>query len=167
MASATFLESATAATGGFEFWDATGGTTAPTSETTTVHTGLRSIKTAGVSNGNSFVKKNSILPDAGGAVSFYVRFSALPTTENIFFKKDPSGGAVAPSIQVGHEPDKTLSLVCGGSNTFTSITVDVNTWTRICVSYQITDSTHYTVKLYIDGVLAATRTTDVQLYRVM
>src|SRR5438445_2662858 len=145
----TFLESATAATFGFEFWSSTSGTVA--SESTIVHTGPRSIKVSAYSN----VGKVGVCGD-NGRISCYLYVSAIPaSTRDVFFITDSSQGRPFTikllatgklqfyADQVASGTDGTTTLVAG-------------TWYRVAIAYTITSASVNEFRVFLNGALEIT-----------
>lgn len=147
----------------------TAGAGALTSATDQPDIGIRALKavvttTAGVDAANTSTA-DGILSDAGRRISFRLRLSALPPTHPTViltcaqaFASTGNGTFVFGLNATGH-------IVIGnegGASSFlgTSVAALVtNTWTqRIAMAYVITDATHWTLKLYINGVLDTTLT---------
>ena len=151
-----FTESGTDATQDLVFFSSTSGTVA--SATDQARTGPRSIK---FSLGNpatlAFVRVASVLADAGRRVSFGYRFDGLPTSDGagVFV-----AGTTTAEFFVGLNINGTLVIKTGTTVLATGATVlSVNTWYRLCVSYYVTNSTTFAIRVYLDGVLEVSATT--------
>lgn len=159
MATTKFIEAGTSATQGFEFWttatsDLSG---AISSDAQAIFGSVRSIKHAGgASPGSALVKKTGILADSGRRIMFGFRFTG---TLNV-------GGGVcgdflniwtgsARVFGVGLNNSGNLVLIHQNGTTVygTGSTVLVaNTDYEICAVYTITDSTHNSITIYLNGV---------------
>lgn len=162
MATVTFLEPGTDATQDFTFWqggtDATGTGATLTSATDQAHTGSRSIKSflgSATSSDAIAWTGNGFLADAGTCLSMWVRFAGLPTVTKTAFLQLSDNGFNNNIIDLGLTTTGTIA--CGSEGvgllgTGTAVVVAA-TWTRVSVSYTITDTTHYAIKIYVNGVL--------------
>ena len=168
-----FMEPGTDATFGLQFLTTTTGTVA--SDSTQFQTGLRSLKfTSSAGGAVAEFNKGAIVQDAGARVSFYIRFTNLPTGNldifltttagdgpNCFGLRVTSGGVLQFTDGV------TTQLGTNGS------TLSTATWYRLCVSYTITSTTVFSLRLYKDaasdisvtnsGTLNSTGSADVDM----
>jgi hypothetical protein len=156
MATVTYLESGTDATQDLAFFSSTVGTVS--SATDQAHTGPRSLK---MGTGNPAVAAqakilSTIVSDTGTQISFWVRLSAvLPSAAAGFFSVRNSSEAAVFTLNLN--TDGTLNSEPSGATAVKGTTALVaNTWTRISVSYYITNSTTFAFKVYINGVLDTT-----------
>lgn len=154
MPNITFLEPGTDATGDFSFFELTTGTV--TSDTTVSKTGPRSIKFAsGAGSTFSEAYRTGVLADAGRRVSFWFRIDTLPAASTIIFYLLQSNGATVHRTNL--ETNGTVKNFPLGPTAVTGTKVlAINTWYRISVDYIITNTTTFTFKIYIDGVLDST-----------
>lgn len=157
-ATTTFMESGTDATQGFEFYSSTANS--PTSDTTLVKTGPRSIKIdSGPSNVAPYIRRTGVLADAGRRISAYFNFTNIPSTTNIrlFFVRT---SAANPIIGIRMTSTGQLQMANGTTQcgTVAGSTLSTGKWYRIAISYTITSTTSFTVKVYLDGVLDMTAT---------
>jgi len=148
----TFIEPGGDADLGVALWDASAQTN-PALSTTTMHAyHQRSLKY--VSGSATSVGKHNVWSDAGGRASFYADFSALPgATASIM---DVLGSSYGTGIIV-------LRLTTGGNLQLASsgvqlgstgtATFSTNTWRRISVAFTITNTTTFTIKVWVDGSL--------------
>lgn len=152
MASAIFMESGGDATGGFEFWSSTTGTLSV--QGTTTHTGADAIKCNPGGGSQGYVRKNGVLADAGRCISFWFQTAALDSADmEILEIDDPSPSFIAYlTLTSGGLLKLNSTGVLGTGSTVLSI----NTWYRISVSYTITNTTVYTMKVYLNGNLEIT-----------
>ncbi len=153
-----FLEPGTDATQDFTFYSATAGTIA--SNSTTVHTGTRSIQ---LNTSSPAVTASATTPagtcqDAGTRISVWYRFDTnVPAGASTFFAVVQAGGAIVARLQ--QQTSQKINMLATGATTANGNTVlSANTWYRLTVSYVITNSTTYTFKFYINGILESTIT---------
>jgi hypothetical protein len=163
MASLVWCESATAATQGFEEWTETGGTV--TTESTTVKYGQRSIK---LSSQSAFVRKASVLADAGRRITAWFNIGALPTTEfeRLIGIQDASSLTVlylvvdtVGKLRLVNDTD-TSQGGTPSSKTGTQ-TVPTATWFRVSVSYTITATNNWAAKVYYSELNGTPGTLDI------
>lgn len=153
----TFLDPGSEATQDMKFWLATVGTV--TSATDQVHTGTRSIKMASgagpaAANLRGF---DGVLADSGTQISFWFRFDAAPaaTATVMTLRK---AGAITNVIPTQLNTSSQLVVApTGGTGSVTgATTLSTNTWYRICISYYVTSTSDYQIKVYLNGVLEIT-----------
>lgn len=154
-----FLEAGTGATFGTQFFSSTSGTVS--SDSGTVHTGIRSLKLAST---YATAKRDGILSDAGFRCSVYFNTSSWPSdhTEGpgilsfaaaggtpfvMNFRIDESTGVLKAYYQGSGIP------VPGGAGT---TSVSTGTWHRLSVAAVITSKTVNDFKVWLDGVLEIT-----------
>src|SRR5678815_1583577 len=144
-----FIEPGTDATGGFENWSSVSGTT---SDTTTKHSGARSIK---VTNSGNAISATGLNVDAGGRASFWFNFSALPTAASGICIFRTTGFNIGLRLTTAGN----LRLLTGMASSFTlgtqlgsdgATTLTTNTWYRINVTWNITNSTTFTIKIFLE-----------------
>lgn len=155
MATTTFLEPGTDATQDFSFWTTTAGNI--TSDTGQSHTGPRSIKmfTSSPATTATMTSLTGILSDAGTQISYYYMTSVIPAGAIVILQIRNSVPAAVISLQLN--PSGNIVNAPNGATSATGSTViAINTWYRICISYFVTNSTTYTCKIYINGVLDST-----------
>jgi len=140
MAVTKFMESGTDATQDLSFWSSSIGTVA--SATNQSHTGPRSIEaSAGAGNSNSWVLRSGVLADAGRRISFYVRWSMLPTSSGPYFVKAMKADGtttvwIMDLLSTGH-----LLIAGQGATSGTgTANISANTWYHITISYTITNT---------------------------
>ncbi len=154
-----FLEPGTDATQDFSFYTSTPvtGTGAVTSDSSIFHTGTRSIKcNSGASNGSAIAITPSVLSDSGSRISFWFRFNQAPSTGNesfaLLYKSDST--TIVATIQLTTAARLTVAPTGGTASNGTTV-LSVNTWYRLCISYFITNTTTYRIKLFLNNVLEA------------
>lgn len=148
----TFLESGTDATQGFEFFLSTtiSGTGTVTSDTSRPHTGPRSIKcTQGVGIGTAFATSpDGVFTDSGAQTSFWLNFDTLPGgIQQVCFGRT-SGNANVFAVSVNATGTVRIAPT-GGTAADGSVSMAVNTWYRIGVSFYFTNTTTYQIKAYL------------------
>lgn len=155
-ATTKWLESGTDATQSTVFYSSTAGTV--TSATDQQHTGPRSLKLDGTATpaGANATTTTGILADAGRRVQFWFRANAFETsTQPMWIIKDSGGNSVWNLTYV--LPGGTLRNNPTGATSATGTAVpSTNTWTHLCISYFITNTTTYQFKVYVNGVLDST-----------
>jgi hypothetical protein len=140
------------------------GTGATSIDTTVSHTGSRSIKCdATATPASAYVVRGGPLADAGRRISAWVRFGTafggsntagtgfiraliLGTTEVFSLGINNLG-----QLRVSAPATPTISAVTGS-------TLSLGIWYQITVSYVITSSSNWTVKVFLNGVLDITAT---------
>lgn len=150
-ATMTFIESGTDATFDLSFYTTTNGTIS--SSTTHVNTGPRAIlcDTGSPAATSAAQAPTGILADAGRRVSFWVYITAAPAASNTIASTVTSGGSLVWSVNLN--TDRTVSWLMVGATAATSGTaIALNTWTRVTISYTITNTTTFRLDLYLDGV---------------
>lgn len=159
-----FLESGSDSTFDTSFFTTTSGTFSSDSTPLGFPGGPRSIKcTVGSAGAVALVGTgNNVLADAGRRISVWVRFEALPAVgPGIFIAIDQASGADDILVLALTSTGKLqLQEVHSGSvvNTTNGLTtLTVGTVYQIGISYTITDSTHYTAKVTLNGVLEISR----------
>ncbi len=152
----TFMESGTSATQGTEFWTVVG-----TATSDTVHypfSGPRSIKLFTSSPAvTATAARAAVLADAGRRISFRFRFDTLPAgTAPILRISQSSIGTVVFALNL--LTTGALNVVPTGIAATAGTTIlKTNTWYRIGVAYTVTNSTTYTINVFIDGKLEITK----------
>lgn len=160
-----FLEPGTAATFDTSFWGtfSAGSATAPVTSTTAVGGSPRSLQLQVTSGGSDVSSVN--LPagttvDAGGRISFYIRFSAVsPGQTSQFFSVFTSGFALNVfeiALTTGNNLailDKNFAPQATGATV-----IAPNTDYRISIVYKITSASVNSIKLFINGASEATAT---------
>ncbi len=171
----TFIESGSAATQDFTHWGLgviKGGTGNVTSDATSVGDSVRSILSAsGATALGAFavVGQRGILADAGRRISFNMMFNGAPTAVG--------GGADFCFISTATDSDvfgvslnTSLQLVVtdNGTNALATGTkvLKTNQPYRITIVYTVTDTTHNSIKVYINGLLEITATNVTLLFTV-
>ncbi len=106
--------------------------------------------------------RNSILADAGRRISFRMKFDTTPSAASSFLKIQTSGaGTTIMQLVLG--TGKTLSTIAGGVTSGTSLVLSANQAYRITFSYFITNTTTWSLKVYIDGKQQISRSNDATL----
>ena len=105
-------------------------------------------------NGANYSVASNVVTDAGGRISIWVLFHALPTDTRKFFGIEQAGDGLAIA---------NVRLTSGGvlqiwnSNTgqmgSDGSTLSIDTWYRLCFDWTITDTTHNEFRLYKDASL--------------
>lgn len=146
-----FLESGTDASQGLEWWTSTSGTVA--SDTGQFRTGPRSIKfTSGAGGTAANVGKTAVLADAGTRVSFWVRYTDLPTATLTVLNVLQTGGVNQvvrvriTSAGVLQLFNNTVQIGSSGS------TLSTGTWYRLSLAYTITSTAVNEFRLFLNGV---------------
>lgn len=157
-AATKYLESGTDATRGLEFYTSTSGTVA--SATDQSHTGPRAIKLSTGSPATAATAQiNAVLADAGRRTNVWFRCDTWGGTPHILRFNDTSGNNIIAIQRLNSGATGALSIVPGGATTVNGTTVvTTNTWNRLTVSYTITNTTTFQIRMYLNGVLEATAT---------
>ena len=121
-----------------------------TVDSSTSETGPDSLRMDTDTSG-AFVTKSNILGDSGRRISFYVNFARIPTANSAFMTiQNPSGPSEVFSLTL--TTGGVLELTEGGGQFGSSgATLSAGTWYRIDVSYQITSTTVYGIRVYVNG----------------
>lgn len=118
-------------------------------------TGPRSIKLTSTGNTLAKISNGGILADAGRRISFRMRMDALPSgnVKSItgIYGASEGGGFMINTDGTVSIYNSSYSAVATGSKVLA-----VNTWYRFCLTYTITDSTHKTFTVFIDGTQEVT-----------
>lgn len=155
MATCTYADAGTDATGDLGLYASTAGTVA--SDTSVSRTGPASTK---LSTGNpavtaSFRTAAGVVTDAGSLDSFGFRIDTLPAARISISRLLTSGLNDVLDIQLN--TNGTLRGQPIGATAVDGTTVlAVNTFYRISRSYTITNSTTFTIKIFLNGVLELT-----------
>lgn len=157
MATTTYLEPGTDATQDLVFFAAI--TNNASSATDQAYTGLRSIKLfTGSPALQAIVRTGAgVVADAGSQISFYIRRTRIPTANETtpLFIVATSGVLSIFTLSWG-----TAGTIWNRPQGATAVqgtaVLAINTWYRVSVSYYITDTTTYTCKVYVNGVLDST-----------
>lgn len=152
----TFLESGTDATQDTSFFASTAGS--PTSATDQVHTGKRSLKLSIAGGGfASAISPNGVCPAAGTRMSLWFRTSRLPASGTYQFMEASTNGGASDVIALRLGSTGKIDIDTGGGTVLGAgtIAISANTWTRVCLAFTITNTTTFTARLFINGVLAA------------
>lgn len=167
MATAKFIEAGSAHAQNFDFWTSSGSDTGGsiTSDAQAIFGSVRSIKAAGgATPGGATINKTGILGDAGRRVIFGFRFSGTiaigggATLAADFFNAETGSLGV---FRLGMNNSGTLILYgADGTTQYGSNgpNLSANTDYEICVVYTITDTTHNTFTVYVNGVSQITAT---------
>lgn len=151
-----FAEPGSDATYDTSFYTTTSGTFS--SDSTQFYTGTRSIKcTVGGSGAVALIGTgNNVLADAGRRISVYMRFETLPSVgPGVFLAIDQAAGAadilvlaITSTGQLQLQELNAASIV----HTINGPTIlSAGVWYQIGISYTITDATHYTANVTING----------------
>lgn len=148
MANLIFLDPGSSATFDQKLW--TGGSFGTvTSDNGVTHGQPRSIKvyTDGSDRG---VIANGVLADAGRRISFFYYVDAYELSTGIILQVRQAGGNTV--FQLNLTATGVLQLSNGVSQIGSDgATVALGTWTRISVSYTVTSTTVYSVRLFVNG----------------
>lgn len=162
MANLQFAEPGSDATFDITFWTTSSGTFV--SDTAQFFTGTRSWKlTVGSAGAVALLGTgNNVLADAGRRISIYMRFETLPATgPGVFLAIDQAGGAndifVLAITSTGKLQLQELNGATIVNTTNGATTLVAGVWYQFVISYTITDSTHYTANVYINGALEIAR----------
>ncbi len=142
----TFLEAGTAATYGLEFYASVVGTV--TSDSGTVHTGLRSLK---VGTYSQAFTPTGVVADAGTRISFYMNMAALSSSKTDMI--GPHGGSGYSFVLGCNSTGKLLFRDASGVETAGTFTVTAGVWIRICLAYTITSPSVNHIKIYVNGTI--------------
>ena len=156
---AIFFEPGTGATGGFEFYTSAIGEVS--SETTVVRNGGRSIK-QNTSNPavSAAVQKNGVLSDAGRRISTWIRFpSVSPSTNTTILNCQNSLGNACIALQISTAGNLRFTGP-GATASAGSTVLIVDTWYRVSFSYLITSASSWEVRVYLNGQLEITRSSN-------
>lgn len=158
-AAALFMESGTDATQGFEFYTFTNGTVA--TDTGTVNTGPRSIKMSGT--GARLTVVNTLTGDAG-RLSYYVNAATLGSTSivGLSFVETATGffffNLCRTSAGVLQLRADSSSADCTGTQLGSNGSTIGASWARITMTWNITNATTFTIKVFVNGVADITAT---------
>lgn len=132
------------------FWVTSAGS--PTVVTDFVHgSHIKSYKFA--TGGDSELRQNNILANAGGRISIYIYLNALPTATATLFEIRQSNGATkvvsvrltsAGVLQLWNQVSAQI-----GSN---GSTLSTGQWYRLCLTYTLTSTTVNRFEFYVDSV---------------
>lgn len=150
-ASVVFLEAGTASTYGTQFYSVTG---TVTSDGTTFRANSRSLK---VTSANAIARAQSTLADAGRRIDFWVLRDVLTTDEGFFLAcSNNNDGVSVGACSLGTtlfsletSSIGTISLKINGTVFSTFAALTVNRWARIAISYVITTTTNFTIKVWV------------------
>ncbi len=155
MASIVFLDSCGNATYANEFLTGTAGTgTAFAVSATQAHTGTKSYAAAsGVGNGTSLGYTDGVLADVGRRISFWFYFDGNNTAQCGIWRSTQAGNVNASLVLALTTGQKLILLGAGGGGTFGTGTTALvaGTWYRISIAYTVTDTTHNTATVYLNG----------------
>jgi len=154
-AATTFLDPGTSATFGFEQWV---DTFQHSSDATVVHGQPRSIKlTTGATPDWAWVRsQNGVVANAGGRLSYYVRFpSVAPSASGRFLTL--SNASAVEHLYVNLTTDGKIShFWLGGPTTTSASALNANTWHQIVIAWTWTSTTVNEFRLWVDGTLFIT-----------
>ncbi len=154
MANVVFLDAGTDATFDTSFYTVAGTVASATDQ---VFTGPHSLK---LSTGSPAVTAtatvSAILADAGRRISVYFRYDTTPAANSGVITIGTSATAAIFTLQV--QTSNVLRLLPNGpaSPVDGTTVLSTGTWYRITFAYTITNSTTYSVKVYLNGVLEIT-----------
>ena len=151
-----YLEPGTDATQDLTFFASTVGTA--TSATDQYVTGGRSLKISIASSFSAAKTATGMAADTGRRISFNYRFTALPAAGGSFQLLSVPNSTDGEVLALRLLPGGTIRIDNGvGTSLANGTTVlSVNTWYRISFSYTVTNTTTFTAKYYLNGVLEAT-----------
>jgi predicted enzyme related to lactoylglutathione lyase len=146
-----FLETPDA-TRGTQFWSSVTGAVTYDSATTP-KSGVASWKMDNAGDATAYLTKTGIL-GANGRVAAYIRFTAFDATTRPNIEIASSGGTIIFEICTSTAGVISLHVAnCTGSQIGSDgATLSVNTWYHFAISWSITSTTVYSVKIFIDGV---------------
>lgn len=150
-----FMEAGSSATGAFDFYTSTSGTV--TSDSGTTRGGNpRSIKlNTGSPAAAASATKNGILADAGRRISMWVNFPALPGFNKfaqILAVQDVSGN---PIMLATLRSDGKFQINSVGTPVVGTTAIQAGTWNRLSLTYVITNTSTWDIRLYLNGRLEA------------
>ncbi len=147
-----FLDAGTDQTQDFTFWSATAGTAA--SDTGTKHTGTSAIKLSVVAGVNAHATSYiGALTGGTGRLSFWYRRNA--TLAN--FDTVLENGEMA--VDIREDGTGKFFLWNGAASSAGTAVLAVDTWYRVALCWNITNTTTFEFRLYVNGVLDITYTT--------
>ncbi len=156
-----YLDPGGSATGGVELLGTvTGAVTAQTSVNNGQAYAYQFTTSSPAANAN--IRKAAVVTSAGGRLSVFERFPALPATNTsvILIACNVASGAGVLGVYLGS--DGKLRLYTSGTTTLlktgASVLSGSSTWHRIGLSFSITTTTDWSAKVYLDGVLEFTAT---------
>lgn len=150
-----WIETGGDATQGTEFWASKSG--AITRDTTQFVDGASSIKlsTSSPAATASMTSGGATLADAGSRISFWFRISGNPTNTNTIFAANTAGATNVGALQLT-TAGKINNTPPGAVAVLGSKVLSANTWYHMTYAYHVTDSTHFTFKVWINGILDST-----------
>lgn len=147
----TFLEPGGDANFGFGLW----GTTYISPAIVTDHVNGTHVKSIQFrANNADQVQATGVLQDSGSRVSFYIYLVALPSgSPSVPVLFNVTSGSPSSLFALNITTGGVLQIV---DNNGTQIgtngaTLSTGTWYRICVTYTVTDTTHNTIKVFVNG----------------
>ncbi len=173
-ATTIFMEPGTDATQDLTFWGTavTSGVNVNTTNTVS-HTGPRSIRintTAGAGEGY-LNTSTGVLTNTGRRISFWWRADQI-VNSTLMYSVNSSNSAVIFALKIASGVFQINPV--GASTVSGTFTPAANTWYRVSISYTITNSTTWTIKVYVNGVLDITAssngtltTTATSIFRIM
>lgn len=152
-----FMEPGSAATQDMSLWpggSGTSGTGAVTSDAQAIKGSVRSIKFANLAaNDQAYVVDNVTPNDAGRRGSFYFRTAGVRHNEDSIVRLQ-TGVNVCWGVYIS---DATFKLRVhnqfSGNIAEGTTVISANTDYRISWAYTVTDSTHWTLEVYLDGTI--------------
>jgi len=156
-----FIDSGGDATFGADMYDVstTSGGSTVAADSSTTETGPRSLKfTSGTAGAAAYVVKQNVVSDAGDRISAYTNIANYPTAGNneAFLRTTTSGGLTVLSLRFTDTGILQLTNSAGTQLGSNGPVLATSTWYRIALSYTITDVTHYSANVYVNGVLVIT-----------
>ncbi len=159
MATPTFFEPGSDATGGVEFYTSITGAVTSSTTITRSGSGPRVIKCdATATPANAYVQKAAVLAQAGRRMSVWMYLTGLPTSgASGILRAQTSAAAECFSVTISSA--NKIRVQNGATVLATgATTVALNTGFRLACSYVITSTSNYTIKVWLDGVLELTVT---------
>lgn len=158
-ATVTFMDPGSDATQDITTFYATSGGTVISSNDISF-TGPRSIKFSSGAGPSvaTLITNTGILSDVGTQIHVKFRLDALPTNSggSIILPQTAAGGTM-PNVQIN--ASGLLRIANSGITTTNGKTPIIpNTWNDVCLSFFITDSTHFQFAVYLNGKLELIQT---------
>ncbi len=153
-----FLESGSDATQALEFFTHTVGAVA--SSTLQAHTGPRSVIHASFAGSETaYLGRHGDLADAGRRLSAAFRFdSSLPAADTYLFMALTSGFAGVFGLELRTDGKLQVNDAAASSSVVGSAVLAADTWYQIAISFVITSTTNFTIKVWVNGTLDITAT---------
>lgn len=149
-----FAESGSDATQGLEFYATSTGTVA--SSTTYAKTGPRSIKFDSTAGDILAAIYAAITQKAAGRADLWVYFDDLPSTATLTFISAKLITTTIVQVDVTTGGVIQLRASSGSQLGSDGSTIQADKWYRFCLTWNITNTTTFTIKLYLNGSLDIT-----------